>query len=1248
MTNPSRSLLACFVAALVATAALSETSTPWQIIADNFRGVRAGEEVGNLVNVEIRHDSLTAFGDRGRWDHRAAIATLIGNVRILSGASVVTCDSATYYRDRDYARLEGHVHAVDGPFIGEADTAHVYRREERVTLLGRARVIDSEGDIRADRIDYDDRSGVAVARGNVTAFDVEGRTRVTGDRMVYNAAGDLATITGSPHLQSESDTAATMHVWAEEMRLERTAGIAEAHRNVRIRQGTIQATGDLAVMNDVEDWIRLTGNPRAWDVDGDIQADTLLVWVRDDRVERLDAIGHSRVRQEPVTGARRGEQIRAYGDRTVAYFSNGRIDSLVVSGNASSDYMPPKEEIDAGSGVNHARAQTIHLYLEGGEVGRIVLKGAATGRYWFAATANGPAAPADTTVAAPDSLPPTEPDEPVDEEGGGAEGASTLGAPAPFLAALDPPLSLASSDTADVDTTGVDTADVLPDTLRVLTLSRVLAPLAPDSTSAAPADSAAQDSLAWAARTGDLSAMAPPDSLFETGRDEVTYGGEVVEFFVADQRLVLREEASVQYGEAWLRAGDVVYDVAAQSIEASNGPTLSDPGGELRGYRMDYDVASREGVAHRGRTEFDGGYYFGRRIKKVDENVLVGESCTYTTCDQLDPHFHFLAPKMRMSLGKNVVARPVVLHVADVPLLAVPFFVFPTQRGRRSGFLFPEMEVGISDARGRFARNLGYYWAINDYLDAQAWLDVFEKSPRWIGYAQTRYRKRYVLDGGVYASYAWELPERQPTFGEGPSSRRWEFRAQHNHNLSPSSKLTVDANFVSDKQFLLDQGIGENVEQQVDRLLRSNLAFSKTWSGASLTLRASRTQDLDADSGAVEVTSTLPSATFSLNRRNVGRRAVGRDPGFLPFLSSMTYGYSVTADQPVIQIKDGETTRDFAARQDISVSDSRALLGVLNVSPNFRYSTYLFEEDNRGERWQTAARWSAGASLNTTLYGTFTPPVGLPLAIRHVMSPSIGFTYVPRVTSGSYVDEQGVRRPRFPSVGSVSFGDAARSRTLSISVANRFQAKVGEGENVKRIDELANLSLSTGYNFENEDRPWSPLSSSFRTRPHRAFNVDLSMSHDVYAWTLRSLSINTNLSLSGVTAGALPAGAEFSLAEDIGGQKTGLLGENERATAGQPWSLSVGHTYSRGADGDNYQSTLRGQLGLSLTKKWQITYSANANIREGDITSQSFSVVRDLHCWQARFERRLFGGSASYYFRIGVKDIQEIFYEQRN
>ncbi|MEO5988096.1 MAG: hypothetical protein ABIU54_02475, partial [Candidatus Eisenbacteria bacterium] len=47
------------------------------------------------------------------------------------------------------------------------------------------------------------------------------------------------------------------------------------------------------------------------------------------------------------------------------------------------------------------------------------------------------------------------------------------------------------------------------------------------------------------------------------------------------------------------------------------------------------------------------------------------------------------------------------------------------------------------------------------------------------------------------------------------------------------------------------------------------------------------------------------------------------------------------------------------------------------------------------------------------------------------------------------------------------------------------------------------------------------------------------------------------------------------------------------------------------------------------------------------VLSQRYSLSRHIHCWDAMFTRSFTpGGEAEYYFRLGIRDQREVYYER--
>ena len=64
------------------------------------------------------------------------------------------------------------------------------------------------------------------------------------------------------------------------------------------------------------------------------------------------------------------------------------------------------------------------------------------------------------------------------------------------------------------------------------------------------------------------------------------------------------------------------------------------------------------------------------------------------------------------------------------------------------------------------------------------------------------------------------------------------------------------------------------------------------------------------------------------------------------------------------------------------------------------------------------------------------------------------------------------------------------------------------------------------------------------------------------------------------------------------------------------------------------------------TRNWTVRYNNQIDLTQRQIVYQEWGVIRTLHCWQATFVRRFSGGTAEYYFKIGILDRPEIFLDR--
>lgn len=1131
---------------------------PLQFSADNMSGTH--DESGDIVllngNVRITRARTVITADNGRYLREPGMLYLDGRVKLVDSTTTLNCEHATYSEKEDMLEVQGSVEVHDRDAVLEAPFGTYARKTGVAELSGGVKGRDKKQRITCDHATYDREAQVLHARGQVHGLDEESRIELTGDAIDYDRNSKWAEATGDPLLRVKDEDGKSADVRARRLRLNTETRFAEAIDSVRVVRDSLQARSDLATFDDALGRGWLTGNPRAWDPETAVEGDTLELWSKERKLERIVVRSGATVDYAGGRAENQGETSKLTGDRVDAFVTKNALDSLVAIGDARNFYTAPAKPKKTAE-TNLATGDTITVFFKDRKIELARVTGNAKGEYH---------PPADTAAAA---------------------------------------------DTAAIS------------------------------------------------------------------RDRIRYDARKIEFVVPKSRIVLDEKAHLTYRDLELNSRRVEYDVEKQALVASGSPELLDRGDKVDGHLMTYDLSTRVGTIYQAETAYERGLYHGEAIRKVNESELDVSHGDYTTCSLDQPHYHFSARWMKIYLKDKLVAKPVVFYLRNVPVLALPFWVFPIKPGRHSGFLFPQFEFGFNNQAGQFIRNAGYYWAPNDYMDFTASGDYYQAEPSWVLRGEGVYKKLYVMDGSVNGTYARN---------EAIKHDDYDLNAQHFQQISPRTTLTGQASFVSSRDYNSSVLFGRTLEQRLNRFLTSSLALSHNADWASFNAVIDRRQDLDAETNILDpdgagplsgpavgtfasgfnVQSTAPNLSIGFPTRTIGSLGFFRDTPWAKRLETLY----LSLNSSFVNL---HTERGFVARRDsvfdptdsvvravnvlgvqkstrrafgssFSMSDSRRAFGWINVSPSLNGQLAVFDFDEAGNQVVPAASWSAGVTTSSTFYGLFRPNWGPITGIRHVVFPSASFSYSPEIARNTLVQPNGSRIPRFDPVGGIGVS-SFKQAFLSFGVDQRLQVKLKNGDKITRLDNLVSMSLRSSYNFlwkeQRQLHPFSPVGGSFVVTPPGALSFTANFTADPYSQRpLRNFSFYSGYSIQkglgkASKAPALPT--EQTSASTVNG-------------FAEDWSAQFAYSYAGGySNGPDWSSaqTLNMVGRMQFSPAWGLEYSTQVDLVNRHVGTQRFGITRDLHCWTASFTRTFNqGGEAEYYFRLGVKDLKELYVER--
>lgn len=641
-------------------------------------------------------------------------------------------------------------------------------------------------------------------------------------------------------------------------------------------------------------------------------------------------------------------------------------------------------------------------------------------------------------------------------------------------------------------------------------------------------------------------------------------------FNVKDQKLFLYGETHVDYGEITLEAERTDVDWNKRTIKSRyqtdttgrkvGKPVYSDGRDVYVTDDILYNFDSRKALIKGVITEKDGAFMHGEDVKKNSNDELFIRGAKYTTCNLEDPHFFIESTKLKVIPNKKVVSGPFNMKFRDLPTpLFFPFGMFPQPKEKTSGVIVPS--YGEERLRGFFLRNGGYYFAINDYIDARITGDIYSKGGNGLN-ATSNYFKKYSYRGTLNLSYNKVVSDDL----ENPIETndywvRWNHSPQSKGNSSISASVSAGTQSYNANNNLVNQDFQRSINTQ----FTSNISYRKKFQGTPFNMSSNLRHNQNVRTGVVNL--TLPDFTLNMNRIYPFKSVVNSSKSPLAKLN-FSHNFVAKNELSNATINDGafrnvniinsdplgDSVLTFngdnlgaildrsrlGGKHSIPISTSMSVLKYFTLSPSFNYEElwytkeldYTFIPEENAVRIDTldgfsrAGSWSTGASLNTRVYGYVPFKSGKIQAIRHVMTPSVSFSYSPDFSDTKYgvykevqVDTTSTNQNNtriFSRYEGFAYGSprGGESKTVGFSLSNNLEMKVASKKDTitgsKKIKIFDNLGLGTGYNIAADSFKLSNININARTSfLNNKISLNFTGSLDPYEYLLISESVNT-------------------------------------------------------------------------------------------------------------------------------------------
>ena len=212
-----------------------------------------------------------------------------------------------------------------------------------------------------DTIFYDRNNGFGEVFGHMVVDDTLRMMQMHGNYGFYNEFREESFATDSALLidYSQPDTLYLHADTLESLRPDNVKRILQAYHDVRIYRSDMQAICD-SMIYDVEDSVLIMmDGPIMWNLDYQIFGDTIKVFMNDSTIDWAHIPAFAFATQQKDTAF--FDQLS--GKDLKAYFTNGDISRVDVSGNVQTIFYPQESDMTY-TGMNKAETSFLTMYMK--------------------------------------------------------------------------------------------------------------------------------------------------------------------------------------------------------------------------------------------------------------------------------------------------------------------------------------------------------------------------------------------------------------------------------------------------------------------------------------------------------------------------------------------------------------------------------------------------------------------------------------------------------------------------------------------------------------------------------------------------------------------------------------------------------------------------------------------------------------------------------------------------------------------
>ncbi len=474
---------------------------------------------------------------------------------------------------------------------------------------------------------------------------------------------------------------------------------------------------------------------------------------------------------------------------------------------------------------------------------------------------------------------------------------------------------------------------------------------------------------------------------------------------------------SIIQGEETITAERAVWNDHTNTAELSGDVQIETPDFTILADRAVVNLDLRMAKIYNGKAFFPAQNYYlnGDVLERLGERTIHIENGTATTCDDPNPAWTIHAEKLTVTEGGYATAQGASFTAGGVPVVGMPWFMFPVKNERQTGLLFPYVS---SSSRDGYAIGQPFFWATGENHDL-----TFTPIWRENRGLSTTIEGRYHLKQGQGTWLFTYLNDQDPQYfrydnGDRrlhETEDRWWLRSQNAWQFG-QWEARLDLDLVSDPLYLAEfrddpdgfyysqdlflKALGTNLNEYLDEMRTSTFHLQRTNYDTFFRGSITYNQNLYSEDN-VDTIQRLPELRYNVVSKSLPENWFSGLENSPRFSLDASYTYFTSEfDEASFTDETGHRVRlvpEMSWTSSLGDVATLQLNGSLDMTmysvDGYRFTTSLDEKEYH-DSWYGRLAGSLEAEISTTFNRTFDGGPGKAVATRHQITPTASLIYV--------------------------------------------------------------------------------------------------------------------------------------------------------------------------------------------------------------------------------------------------------------